>query len=88
MVFNPHTKPFPMPMVVAAFHSAKTNKEGKHVDFRALTYGHTFLTCPLFMLAYTLATRLFMGRGEPMPESVAYISSWYVSNAYLYTISI
>lgn len=75
---NHHSLPYVMPMIVIAVHAAKTNKEGKHADFRGLTFGHEFLTCPLMHLAVHVAYRLFLGQGEPLPESTLLTGSWCV----------
>lgn len=73
---NQYTRPLVMPMLVFAIHGAKTNKEGKYADCRAITYGSTFLKCPLVHLAIHMACRLFLGSGQPLPESVADTKSW------------
>lgn len=73
---NHYVRPCIMPMVVFAIHGAKTNKEGKHADCRATTYGHEFLLCPLVHLSIHMLKRLVVGDGQPLPESVADSNSW------------
>ena len=73
---NYYSLPTVMPMLIFAIHGAKANKEGKHADCRAVTYGNELLRCPLLHLAIHVACRLFLGNGQPLPESVAETTSW------------
>lgn len=73
---NPYPNPYPLRCIVFAVHAAKTNKEGAHQDWRAITPGSTLLQCPVFNLAIYFLQRLCVHNGHPLPESVAESDLW------------
>lgn len=70
-----------MRQVLFAIHDAKTNKEGQHQDWRALTYGHNILSCPVLNLAIYMFQRLCVHNGSPLHESMAEMDNWYALTA-------
>lgn len=74
---NVHTTPLPMIMIILAIHAAKSNKDGKHDDWRVLTRSNSFTECPLVHLAIHFAQRMFLDeQSDPFPESVAESADW------------
>lgn len=76
---NPMSKPMPMNSVVFGVHNSKTNKEGKHQDWRAITHHRNLLKDPMLHLSILAVERTCVHRGAPMSETMAELFDWCAS---------
>jgi hypothetical protein len=68
-----------MTYAVVSIHDAKSNKEGDHDDYRGLAHTRNVLKDPLILNALHCADRLFMGKGQPLPETLKDSEDWCVA---------
>lgn len=81
---NEHCQPFPMAVAIVAIHMSKSNKLGEIDDNRGIAHHRNILEDSPFLLSIHCAYRLFMKKGQPLPELYLQSTDWCASEIVLW----